>query len=248
MQNQPETTTTDPPSPPEFDDSLPPGNHALEIAARAGFGPLSPLGKRAWHGAAAPCVSCGQLVRREETQCDHCGQDLSEEMLDKMRVHAGPWFVLEHVRPFPGVSLERVIRQIRRGLITETSIVRGPSTDYQWRFAVEAPGLSRYFGRCWHCHQQVSQADTYCQHCLSYLSFEKPRPIPEPRASARADLSPSNRPPSQGGPKVGDINRVVASGLVPDAPPPFPRGDKGGASSEPGAAPLYAKRQGQATG
>jgi hypothetical protein len=209
VQNQPETTTTDPPSPPEFDDSLPPGNHALEIAARAGFGPLSPLGKRAWHGDAAPCVSCGQLVRREETQCDHCGQDLSEEMLDKMRVHAGPWFVLEHVRPFPGVSLERVIRQIRRGLITETSIVRGPSTDYQWRFAVEAPGLSRCFGRCWHCHQQVSQADTYCRHCLSYLSFEKPRPIP--------------------------AVPTVASGLVPGAPPPFPRGDKGGYSSEPGA-------------
>jgi len=99
-------------------------------------------------------------------------------MLEKMRAHAGPWYVLEHVRPFPGVSVERVIRQIRRGLITETSIVRGPATDHQWRFAVEAPGLCRYFGKCWNCHEEVSPSDTYCQHCLSFLSFEKPKSAP----------------------------------------------------------------------
>jgi len=92
-----------------------------------------------------------------------------------MRQHAGPWFVLEHVRPFPGVSLERVVRQIRRGLITETSIVRGPSNDYQWRFAVETPGLCRYFGKCWCCHGAVTLSETYCPHCLHYLTFEKPR-------------------------------------------------------------------------
>ncbi len=159
----------------EFDDDAPSGQHAVEIAARAGFGPLSPLAKQVWHGEAVPCVSCGQLVRRGDGECDQCGQDLSDDMIDKMRAHAGPWFVLEHVRPFPGVSLERIVRQIRRGLIGETSIVRGPSTDYQWRFAVEAPGLCRYFGRCWHCHQQVVQTDNYCRHCLSFLSFERPR-------------------------------------------------------------------------
>jgi hypothetical protein len=251
--NPPETSTTDTPSPLESDSDPPPGNHALEIAARAGFGPLSPLGRKAWHGDAAPCVSCGQLVRREETVCDRCGQDLSEEMLDKMRAHAGPWFVLEHVRPFPGVSLERIIRQIRRGLITETSIVRGPSTDYQWRFAVETPGLCRCFGRCWHCHQQVSLTDTYCRHCLSSLSFEKPRSIP-PAPAATSELVPgapvaSGLVPGANAPPIkGDATTQipVASGLVPGAtiragsvsdrlPPPFPRGDKGGSSSEPGA-------------
>jgi len=174
------------------DDDLPPGDHALEVAARHGFGPLSPIVKRVWHGDAIPCVTCGQLVRREEDHCDHCGQDLSEEMVEKMRAHSGPWYVLEHLRPFPGVALDRIVRQIRRGLITETSIVRGPSTDYQWRFAVETPGLCRYFGKCWHCHHEVGPADSYCQGCLSHLSFEKIRPIselrpiPEPRGGMKS--------------------------------------------------------------
>lgn len=170
MDNHPDSQT------PGFDDSMPAGGHALEVAARAGFGPLSPLAQEVWHGQGVPCVSCGQLARRDSSACDYCGQDLSEEMIQKMRQHAGPWFVLEHVRPFPGVSLERVIRQIRRGLITETSIVRGPSNDYQWRFAVETPGLCRYFGKCWCCHGIVTLSDTYCPHCLHFLSFEKPRP------------------------------------------------------------------------
>ena len=137
---------------------LPPGNHALEVAARQGIGPLSALGRETWHGRALPCVSCGQLVARNAPVCDHCAQDLSKEMLAKMAAHAGPWDVLEHVRPFPGVSLERIVRQIRRGLITETSIIRGPSTDFQWRFAVETPGLCRYFGRCCCAEARASNA------------------------------------------------------------------------------------------
>lgn len=164
-----------PGAPSQPPDDLPPGNHPLEVAARRGFGPLSPLGKDEWHGWAKPCVSCGQLVRREAPVCDFCAQDLSSSMLEKMRAHAGPWYVREHVRPFPGVDLERIVRQIRRGLITETTIVRGPSSDHQWRFAVEIPGLCRYFGRCWNCHDKVTPSDTYCQHCLAYLSFEQPK-------------------------------------------------------------------------
>ncbi len=170
----PEHTATTSSGEPDLPD-LPPGNHPLEIAARKGIGPLSPLGGNLWHGETRPCVSCGQLVRRELHECDECGQDLSPEMIEKMRTHAGPWYVLEHVRPFPGVSLDRVVRQVRRGLITETSIVRGPSTEYQWRFAVETPGLCRYFGKCWHCLQPVAPADTHCRACLSSVSFEKPR-------------------------------------------------------------------------
>ena len=110
------------------DESVVGPSSALEIAARRGIGPLSPQGTQVWHGFAEPCVSCGQLVKRGASECDQCGQDLSPAMLEKMRIHAGPWYVLEHVRPFPGVSLERIIRQIRRGLITGTSIVRGPGT------------------------------------------------------------------------------------------------------------------------
>jgi hypothetical protein len=75
-------------------------------------------------------------------------------------------------RPFPGVTIERIIRQIRRGVITETSIVRGPETGHQWRFAGETPGLCRYFGRCWQCHEHVEAMDSHCPSCLSDMRFQ----------------------------------------------------------------------------
>ena len=178
MDNPDPSTAVEPNETPDSVQGLPQGNHPLEIAARRGLGPLSPLGDTVWHGQTRPCVSCGQLVRRDTIECDQCGQDLSAEMLEKMRAHAGPWYVLEHVRPFPGVSLDRIIRQIRRGLIAATSIVRGPSTDYQWRFAIETPGLCRYFARCWKCQATISAADTACPQCFAHLSFEQPRPAP----------------------------------------------------------------------
>ena len=173
--NQPERLTTDqPPGDSAVEQGLPEGNHPLEIAARTGFGPLSPLAQEVWHGHASPCVSCGQLVQRAARKCAHCGQNLTPRMVEKMRLHAGPWFVLEHLHPFPGVTMDRIIRQIRRGLVTEATIVRGPATDFQWRFAVEIPGLCRYFGRCWNCHDPVAPSASYCPSCLRYLTFEKP--------------------------------------------------------------------------
>ena len=164
-------------------DSWPPGDHPLEVAARQGFGPLSDVAQKVWHGHATPCVSCGQLVYREDLECPHCSQDLSEEMLERMRAHAGPWYVYEHVRPFPGVSYDRLLRQLKRGVLTETSIVRGPATHHQWRFAVETPGLCRFFGRCWHCHEPVTNDEKFCTACLSSLDFDEQAALPEPPVS-----------------------------------------------------------------
>jgi len=221
------------------DDDLPPGNHALEVAARRGFGPLSTQGKKIWHGEATPCVSCGQLVERGAATCEDCGQDLSDEMVDKMRQHAGPWFVLEHIRPFPGVSLERIVRQIRRGFITETSIVRGPATDFQWRFAVETPGLCRYFGKCWRCHHHVTATDTYCPNCLSHLAFEGTRPGDMPRPAAAHFPAPASldsvmhraAPPVATNPQrtrttlepVGSRGAMASAATSPTTPAPMPR-------------------------
>ncbi|HUU82247.1 MAG TPA: hypothetical protein VM243_01970 [Phycisphaerae bacterium] len=143
----------------------PTGLSAVELGARRGIGPLSPLGNQVWHGDARPCVSCGQLVRRTQLSCDQCGQDLSPAMLAKMSALSGPWYVLEHVRPFPGVTLHRLIRQVRRGVLTRTTIVRGPTTAHQWRFAAETPGLCRYLGCCWACQADVCETDTTCLRC-----------------------------------------------------------------------------------
>jgi hypothetical protein len=218
-------------NPEPFPPDWPPGDHPLEIAARRGLGPLSALGRNVWHGEALPCVSCGQLVRRGDIECDDCGQDLTPEMIDKMRAHAGPWYVLEHVRPFPGVTLERIVRQIRRGLLTETSIVRGPATEYQWRFAVETPGLCRYFGRCWQCHDEVGTSETYCKSCLSYLGFGRPKDPAASRPPARPEAAPTVEAPADEhvDHDANQARDVLNAPRVPRAPriPPtvIPRGD-----------------------
>ena len=137
----------------------------LELGARRGIGPLSGLSAGVWHGEARPCVSCGHLLRRLDEACTQCGQDMTGLMLEKMQAHAGPWYVHEHVRPFPGVSLERLIRQIRRGVLNRSTVVRGPTTHHQWRFASETPVLSKYLGHCWVCQAKVKPAERTCGTC-----------------------------------------------------------------------------------
>ncbi len=190
VKNMQSPQTPEPTVAPQTAPGLPPGNHPLEIAARRGIGPLSHMANEVWHGNAQPCVSCGQLVTRGAGRCYSCDQDLSERMLRKMRAHAGPWYVLEHVRPFPGVSLDRIVRQIRRGVLTETSIVRGPATDYQWRFAAETPGLCRYFGRCWRCHEEVGPSDVQCRSCQSPLAFGSQPPSQEGSTASGSATAP----------------------------------------------------------
>lgn len=203
------------PGPAPVADEMPQGDHPLEIAARKGIGPLSPQAREIWHGHAEPCVSCGRLVQRFVTVCDHCGQDLSEQMLAKMRAHAGPWYVLEHVRPFPGVNLDRIVRQIRRGLLTEVSIVRGPATDYQWRFAVETPGLCRYFGRCWNCHNRVEPSESHCKTCLSNLSFEGAAKAPKVPATRTVSLAAAG---ATGG-SLSELSAALHAGEIPTHDP-----------------------------
>ena len=140
-------------------------DHPLAVAARNGIGPLSERSKEVWHGDSAPCASCAHLNSRAAQRCGHCGQDLSQEMLQKMAKHSGEWFVYDNARPFPGVSLERMVSLIRRAALKPTSIVRGPTTYYQWRFAVETPLISKYLGRCWSCQAAVTADDSHCSEC-----------------------------------------------------------------------------------
>ncbi len=139
--------------------SMTSNEHPLSAAARAGYGPLSERGKESWHGNSTPCASWGQLKMREAGPCPHCAQDLGKAMLEKMAKHSGPWFVYDSVRPFPGVSLERMASLARRGALQRASIVRGPTTYYQWRFASETP---RNTAKSETCHSMATIAEINC--------------------------------------------------------------------------------------
>ncbi len=161
----------------------------LAVAAQRGIGPLSPHSDKIWHGNSAPCASCAQLNTREAEHCAHCGQNLGQEMLQKMARHSGTWFVFDTVHPFPGVSLERMLSLIKRGALKATSIVRGPTTYYQWRFAMETPLIARHLGHCWSCHAEVAPADQDCPQCEVRLDGKangEPEHLPPPNAPIQA--------------------------------------------------------------
>jgi hypothetical protein len=123
-------------------------------------------------------------------------------MLWTMQKHSGPWYVLEHVRPFPGVKIERLIRQIQRGVLTATTIVRGPTTFGQWRYAAETPGLSKYLGLCWRCQAAVTEEDTICRACrvkldgITDVFFDAARPESDRPENGPVPVAPSPKPPA----------------------------------------------------
>lgn len=180
--------------------------HPLAVGARSGIGPLSERAKEVWHGQSAPCASCAQLNRRDATHCAHCGQDLGQAMLSKMAKHSGSWFVCDTARPFPGVSLERIIHLINKSAIRPTSIVRGPTTYYQWRFAAETPLICKYLGRCWSCQSPVTAQRDDCPQCKVALDGNfKVEPPGQGRENAPVPNDGGNSPT----PELAALSRAV---------------------------------------
>lgn len=182
----------------------------LAVGSRRGIGPLSMHSDKIWHGNSAPCASCAQLNTREAQHCTHCGQNLGQDMLQKMARHSGTWFVFDTVHPFPGVSLERMLSLIKRGALKATSIVRGPTTFYQWRFAIETPLIARHLGRCWSCHAEVAPADQDCPQCevlLDGRSDVEQEHLPPPISSIQTAAGDASI-------ELGELSRALtASGV-----------------------------------
>lgn len=177
--------------------------HPLAVAAKLGFGPLSDQARSAWHGSATPCASCAQLVQRDAIECPHCGQDLRREMLEKMARHSGPWFVYDNIRPFPGVSLERIVRQIKRGVLQRTTIIRGPTTFSQWRFAGETPLIAKLLGCCWQCQARVLGTERFCPQCKVVLDGYY-------RSDEEATATPSSADSFEPGmPQLAELSRAL---------------------------------------
>jgi len=120
-----------------------------------------------------PCIYCGHQIRKGVSRCPHCGELLGEGALKKAREEAGPWSLLsDRAMATRGVNLEVMIRWVREGKINRNSTVRGPSTRFEWRYAAEAPVLSKYLGVCPHCQAQVDEDDEFCPACRGDLEGE----------------------------------------------------------------------------
>lgn len=144
---------------PTVSKSAPPQSSAPAKLADAGEVRQQLVGKHV-------CPFCGVMRADPHQPCPRCTLDDNTATRSATRQRIGPWFVLQARNPSaPGMKLLTLQSLIRKGHLTPRSIVRGPTTDQMWAFAANVRGLSREFGLCFHCGENVDPTATQCPHC-----------------------------------------------------------------------------------
>jgi len=96
-------------------------------------------------------------------QCRGLFEPLSQQAT---QIAMGPWFIRDPQMPFrPGCSYDVLLKQIRSGKITRSTIVRGPTTHQFWLLARHVPGVAHLLGICHRCGAEVDPAARACRAC-----------------------------------------------------------------------------------
>lgn len=112
------------------------------------------------------CPFCGTLSESAEGPCSRCTMENTPLTRQATRARLGPWYVLQTRNPAaPGMKYSVLLSLVKKGQITPRSIVRGPTTNQFWRFAAKVRGISREFGICWGCGQDIAKNTETCPHC-----------------------------------------------------------------------------------
>ena len=157
--------------------------------------------------------------RTEGSPCPRCGMSDTPSTRKATKSRIGPWHVRQVRNPWaPGMKWETLISLIRRGQVTTSSIVRGPTTHQLWKRAAHVKGLSREFGVCYSCGESIETAASLCPHCNR---LQEPPANPDVLLESRDAHAPAVSAPQESSP---------APAPVP-APVPVP------ASVEPSRAP-----------
>jgi len=148
------------------------------------------------------CPFCGQLNDPGQRPCGRCGMEDTPGTRQATQSRVGPWSVLQQRNPLaPGMNFQTLLLLIRKGRITARTIVRGPTTGQFWRYAGRTKGLSREFGLCWSCGQNVQPSARVCRACQHLqepplnpdVLLERPERPRGPAAAAPASApSPAN--------------------------------------------------------
>ena len=119
-----------------------------------------------YKGPQAPCVYCGRIIERGVDRCPHCRTSYSFAVRKASREVVGDWFYLDPRNPSGrGVTFETLVKMVEKGRIRPDSVVRGPTTHYDWMYAAETPRLAKYLGLCPHCFAPAKPEETYCSNC-----------------------------------------------------------------------------------
>ncbi len=112
------------------------------------------------------CPYCGHTQAQPRDRCRACGGFFDPLSLKATRRHMGPWFIRDRGQPFrPGCSYEVLLRQIRKGRIKPTTIIRGPTTRQFWSVARHVAGVAHLLGYCHACGAHVERETDACGEC-----------------------------------------------------------------------------------
>lgn len=112
----------------------------------------------------AVCELCGKRFKGEGKVCPECSGKSAEKGVPEQR--EGLWSLLgEGAQSQSGLSFEEVQRMVKLGEITRYSTVKGPTTNYEWKYASETPRLCRYLSICYQCGGRVETQQTFCHIC-----------------------------------------------------------------------------------
>lgn len=116
------------------------------------------------------CPYCGHLQSGAE-ECEQC-KGLFEPLSRQATQNSmGPWQLRDAAKPFaPGFSYDVLKMMVARGRITSASIIRGPTTNQFWSFAIDVPGVAALLGRCHSCRGSVSAEEYMCRACGAVLT------------------------------------------------------------------------------
>lgn len=116
------------------------------------------------------CPYCGHLQSGAE-ECEQC-KGLFEPLSRQATQNSmGPWQLRDAAKPFaPGFSFDVLKMMVARGRITSASIIRGPTTNQFWSFAIDVPGVAVLLGRCHSCRGSVSAEEYMCRACGAVLT------------------------------------------------------------------------------
>lgn len=111
------------------------------------------------------CPYCGDEQPRGAA-CGSCRGRVDAASRQATHAQMGPWFVRDAARPFaPGCSLETLARLVERGVVTRSTVVRGPGSQQFWMRAERVAGISHWFGVCHACAGAVAPGSAACPAC-----------------------------------------------------------------------------------
>src|SRR5688500_10677335 len=112
------------------------------------------------------CPFCGTTRDTEMGPCTQCSLEDTPTTRAATRSKRGPWYGGQSRKPSaPGRNSATLLLLIQKGRVTPRSVIRGPTTSQFWRHAARVKGVSREFGLCWHCGQDVAKSARMCANC-----------------------------------------------------------------------------------